>query len=73
MVLVAHVDMVTVGGATRSYPVTNIVLSLFSQEAARLKRAMKDEEFRKLLTEYAQEIHNPENRAVITKKTRFKN
>lgn len=65
MVLVVHVDMVTVGGATRSYPVTNIVLSLFFQEAARIQRAMKDEEFRELLTEYAQEISSPENRAVI--------
>lgn len=49
---------------------TNNALSLFFQEAIRLKRAMKDEEFRKLLTDYAQEIHNPENRAVITKNSR---
>lgn len=34
------------------------------QEANKLRKAMKDEEFRKLLTEYAHEISNPENRAV---------
>ena len=62
--------MVTVGGAIRSSLVTNNVLSLFSQEAEKLTKAMKNEEFRKLLTEYAQEINNPENRAVIRKKTR---
>lgn len=40
------------------------VLSPFSQEADKLKKAMKDEEFRKLLNEYAHEISDPENKAV---------
>ena len=41
-------------------------MSLLScmQEAERLKKALRDEEFRKLLAEYAGEIQDPENKKV---------
>ena len=35
------------------------------QEANRLVEALKKEEFRKLLAEYAEEISNPENKRVL--------
>ena len=35
------------------------------QEADRLNEALKKEEFRKLLQEYAEEISDPENRKVL--------
>ncbi len=34
-------------------------------ELKALEQAMKDESFRKLLMEYAEEISNPENRKVV--------
>lgn len=34
------------------------------QEAGRIREAMKKPEFRKLLTEYAEEISDPENKKV---------
>ena len=34
------------------------------QEASRMRNALKDEKFRKLLAEYAEEISDPENKMV---------
>ena len=40
------------------------ILLLLLQEADRLKKAMKNERFRQLLSEYVDEISDPENKAV---------
>lgn len=42
-----------------------VAVHVWAQEAGQLKEALKKEEFRKLLKEYAEEISNPENKQVL--------
>ena len=43
------------------------------EELHNIAEAMKDEKFRKLLVEYAEEISNPDNRKVILRSKKFAN
>ncbi|ESO06667.1 hypothetical protein HELRODRAFT_64915, partial [Helobdella robusta] len=49
---------------------SNQEFDLTMEECERLKKAFKDEEFRKMFAEYAEEIANPENKAIYEEEIR---